>query len=473
MLNRIANYEIKDRLGEGGMGEVFRGRDVMLEREVAIKALRPELATHPDVVERFRTEAVALAKLHHPNIAAVYNFIRENERCYIVMEYVDGQSLEAILRQRGALPWTEAIAIARQALEGLEHAHRSGIVHRDVKPANIMLARDGTVKLMDFGIARILETARLTREGHLVGTLEYMSPEQVLGQDVDARADLYAMGIVLYQALTGVLPFPSSSDYDMIRAQVERQPAPPRTLCAEIPAALDAVLLRALAKAREERFQSASELSEALAAVAAETGSASPSRPPPPTRLVTLPSVPPVEAPPARASVPGRWAGVALLVLMGGGAITGAIAYTVRSLHPLPQAQDGGPASAEPEAARPPEPEQPPAPVDTSPPPAPSAEETPVESALPATPAAAPPAARATASPARPATPASVPHPSPAPVPTTARTPAYAPVCRAQCADTARACKSSCKVQFRGHDRHDCAASCEAVERDCKGRAPC
>ena len=175
------------------MGEVYRGLDITLEREVAIKQLRSEYAGHSDIVERFRTEAVTLAKLNHSNIVTLYNFLREENALYMVLEIVRGETLDAMIRRRGALPWPEAVALVIQALRGLEHAHQMHVIHRDLKPANAILTSAGVLKLMDLGIARILNTARMTRIGHMIGTLEYMAPEQVKGGEGDARSDLYRL----------------------------------------------------------------------------------------------------------------------------------------------------------------------------------------------------------------------------------------------------------------------------------------
>ncbi|CAG0991194.1 partial Serine/threonine-protein kinase PknA, partial [Anaerolineae bacterium] len=171
-MDQIGNYKIVQKLGEGGMGEVFKGVDVMLEREVAIKVLRPELSQREDVLQRFRSEAVALGRLNHANIATVYSFARDGDRYYMALEFVNGEGLDKIITKRGRIPWPDAIRYACGALEGLEHAHRLNVIHRDVKPANILIAYTGAVKIMDFGIARILERARQTRQGYLVGTLE-------------------------------------------------------------------------------------------------------------------------------------------------------------------------------------------------------------------------------------------------------------------------------------------------------------
>ena len=215
----VGNYRLVEKLGEGGVGTVYLGVDVMLERKVAIKMLLPEIASQQDIVERFRAEAVTLARLNHPSIATLFNFFCEGNQYYMVMEYVPGRTLETVIREMGALRVDLAVAVMSKALDGIEHAHELGVLHRDLKPANIMLMDSGGVKVMDFGIARLLGAARMTRSGRIVGTLEYLAPERVRGQEGDLRSDLYSMGIVLYEMLTGRLPFTSDSDYDLMRRE--------------------------------------------------------------------------------------------------------------------------------------------------------------------------------------------------------------------------------------------------------------
>jgi eukaryotic-like serine/threonine-protein kinase len=286
--NVVGSYKVTEKIGEGGMGAVFKGIDLMLEREVAIKMLRPELASQPQVVERFRSEAVTLAKLNHPNIATLFSFLRQGEDFFMVMEFVRGETLDSLIRRSGAMPCDRAIALLNQALDGIDHAHRMGIIHRDIKPANMMLTETGTLKVMDFGIARVLGTSRMTKQGNIVGTIEYMSPEQVRGLETDARSDIYSLGILLYEMLTGRVPFSSDSEYDLMRMQIENAPEPPRVFSAQIPQAVEQAIMRSLAKRPDARFQGAAEFRNALSSV---IGAPSPSAgvplasSPPPTRL--------------------------------------------------------------------------------------------------------------------------------------------------------------------------------------------
>lgn len=274
MPTQVGVYKVLEQIGEGGMGQVYRGLDTMLEREVAIKQLRADLAGRSDIVDRFRTEAVTLAKLNHPNIVTLYSFLRQDDGLYMVLELVHGETLDARIRRLGPLPWPDAVGLVIQALRGLEHAHQMNVIHRDLKPANAILTPSGVLKLTDFGIARILETARMTRVGHLVGTLEYMAPEQVQGREGDARSDLYSLGIVLYELLAGRVPFARTTDYDLIKAQIET-PAPPlSTFGVTVPPALATVVARALSKAPAERFQSAGEFARALQAALDEAPAA-------------------------------------------------------------------------------------------------------------------------------------------------------------------------------------------------------
>jgi tRNA A-37 threonylcarbamoyl transferase component Bud32 len=261
MIDRvIGNYRVVEKVGEGGMGTVYRAVDVMLEREVAIKAIRPELSREPEIVERFRAEAKMLARLSHPAIATIYSFFVDGEDVFLAMEFVRGRSLSGLLQSAGPLPWERAVPLLAGALDGIEQAHRVGIVHRDLKSDNLMVTAAGTVKVMDFGIARLIGSSRLTRTGLLVGTLHYMAPEQIRGEDVDRRTDVYALGAVLYEMVTGRVPFQGASDYAVLKAHVEENPAPPSVAMPGLPAWLDQAILKALSKAPAERFQTVEEL---------------------------------------------------------------------------------------------------------------------------------------------------------------------------------------------------------------------
>src|SRR5262249_13448172 len=195
------------------------------------------------------------------------------EDFFMVMEFVRGETLEALMRRSGAMPCDRAIALFCQALDGIDHAHRLGIIHRDIKPANMMMTEGGTLKVMDFGIARVLGRARMTKQGHIVGTIEYMSPEQVRGQETDARSDIYSLGILLYEMLTGRVPFSSDSEFDLMRMQIEDAPQPPRSFASHIPQAVEQAIMRSLAKRADARFQTAGEfrtvLSKAIGVLAA------------------------------------------------------------------------------------------------------------------------------------------------------------------------------------------------------------
>src|SRR6266511_3466726 len=253
-------YEVGRLLGAGGMAEVFEGRDRLLARRVAIKVLLAEFAQDPSFLVRFKREAQAAASLSHPNIVAVYDTGVEGATNFIVMEYVEGRTLRDLLRIGGPPPPDRAAGIAADACGALAAAHARGLIHRDVKPANVMLTGDGTVKVMDFGIARATTSEPITQTHAVIGTAQYISPEQVEGREVDARSDLYSLGCMLYEMLTGRVPFSGESPIAIAYRHVREDPVPPRRIDPRVPPAFEAITLRAMAKNPDHRYQTAAEM---------------------------------------------------------------------------------------------------------------------------------------------------------------------------------------------------------------------
>jgi serine/threonine protein kinase len=260
----VGNYRLLGELGEGAMGTVFLALDTQLDREVALKSLRPELARRTDIVERFREEARLQGKLESPNIVRLYQFLRDGDEFFMVMEFVRGRTLSKVLAEKGRLAAPQAINIMAQALSGLGYAHKRNVIHRDVKPANIMIGDEDVAKVTDFGIARLLGSARMTKVGSIVGTLEYISPEAVLGKEATALSDIYSSGVVLYELLTGRLPFASDNEFALAKAQVENQPPPIRQWVPDIPRPLEDAVMKALAKDPARRFETAEAMAMAL-----------------------------------------------------------------------------------------------------------------------------------------------------------------------------------------------------------------
>jgi serine/threonine protein kinase len=242
-------YRLDERLGAGGMSTVYKARDNVLERMVAVKLLAEHLAEDDGFVARFRREALAAAKLLHPNVVQVYDSGRDPEahRHFMVMEYVQGPTVTQMMRERDRLPVDEAADIAAQACEGLEYAHRHGVIHRDVKPGNLIVNPDGVVKLVDFGIAKAAEDSRITQIGSVVGTAAYLSPERAQGDEATPSADVYSLGVVLYQMLSGRLPYESGSLTELALRQQEGEPDPLHVLNPDVPAALSRAVSRSLA----------------------------------------------------------------------------------------------------------------------------------------------------------------------------------------------------------------------------------
>jgi WD40 repeat protein/tRNA A-37 threonylcarbamoyl transferase component Bud32 len=269
MPEQISSYRLEGEIARGGMGIVYRGIHTVFAEVVAIKAIYPELMLSQDLRERFLNEARIQRRLQHANIVQIREFLVEGDRFYIVMEFIQGETLAQRLKQLGGpMAAGEAADIIRQALAGLASAHAQGVIHRDIKPSNIMLTREGVAKLTDFGIARGRDTAKLTQTGMAVGTAAYMSPEQIQGVKVDHRSDIYSMGVTLYEMLTGRVPFErpkdSDSDFPVLSAHTSQPPPPPRQFAPGIPVGVESAILKALAKKPEERFQSCEEFMAAL-----------------------------------------------------------------------------------------------------------------------------------------------------------------------------------------------------------------
>jgi hypothetical protein len=259
----IGKYRVVEQLGRGGMGTVYKAVDETLDREVAIKTINADLLS-PEALLRFRGEAVTLAKLNHPRIAAIHELTRQDHDLLMVMEYVNGETCEKLLARAGPLPVARAVLLCDQILDALEHAHAAGIVHRDLKPGNVMVTASGDVKVMDFGIARVAGSEHLTMEGYMMGTPAYMAPEQVRGEEVDRRMDLYSAAVMLYRLVTHRLPFEADSAITLIHSQLTDPPTPPRQFRPDLPEWIDAILTRGLAKAPADRFQTAAEFRLAL-----------------------------------------------------------------------------------------------------------------------------------------------------------------------------------------------------------------
>lgn len=256
-MNRIGSYEIREVLGRGGMGTVYRALDPMVNREVALKVINPELSQNNLLMKRFRNEAIAMARLNHPNIVTLYNFFSEGDLHYMVMEYVTGESLSKIISEERGLHWERALSIFTQMVEAIVFAHEQGIIHRDIKPSNVLIQPNGTVKITDFGIAKVLGGEELTRAGATLGTSRYMSPEQIRGEPIGISSDIYSLGVTLYEMVTGSVPFPGNSDFEIQRGHLEFLPPPPQQLNPDIPGEVEAAILKSLEKKPRDRFPSA------------------------------------------------------------------------------------------------------------------------------------------------------------------------------------------------------------------------
>ncbi|MEW5909922.1 MAG: protein kinase [Thermodesulfobacteriota bacterium] len=261
---QIGPYKILKLLGKGGMGIVYLGMHTKLEQPVAIKVMTSEYSSQEAMRERFIQEAKLQARLSHPNVVNILNYLEDESNIYLVMEYVEGSTLEQVLQLEGALTLSKSLHVMESVLSALEFMHGKGIIHRDIKPANIMFTESGQVKVTDFGIAKTIGSRGMTKTGTQLGTVWYMSPERIRGEPIDHAADIYALGVTLYQMATGRVPFNSDSEYEVMRAHIEESPPPPVDINSEIPGILNDIILKALAKKPEDRFSSAGEFRNAL-----------------------------------------------------------------------------------------------------------------------------------------------------------------------------------------------------------------
>lgn len=253
-------YEIEEIVGVGGMSVVYKAHDEIDDRTVAVKILKEELLQNEEFRRRFKNESKAIAVMDHPNIVKVYDVGFGDRVQYIVEEYIDGITLKEYIERQGVLPWKDALYFATQILRALQHAHDKGIVHRDIKPQNIMLLQDGTIKVTDFGIARFARSEQRTVTDKAIGSVHYISPEQAKGEATDAKSDLYSVGVLLYEMLTGKLPFDADSAVSVAIMQLQNEPIKPSTLNPEIPEGLEEITLRAMQKNPAERYSSAAEM---------------------------------------------------------------------------------------------------------------------------------------------------------------------------------------------------------------------
>lgn len=257
-------YEVIERIGGGGMALVYKAHDILLGRNVAIKVLRQQFVHDEEFIRRFRREAQSAASLSHSNVVSIYDVGQEDDIHYIVMEYVEGHNLDEIIKERAPLQVDEAVRIASQICDALDHAHQNQIIHRDIKPHNIMIGRNGRVKVTDFGIARAVTSTTITQTGSVVGSVHYFSPEHAKGVVTGEKSDLYSLGIVLYQMLTARLPFLGESPISVALKHLQEEFEEPREVNPLIPQSVENIILKSMRKNPQERYQSAKEMLQDL-----------------------------------------------------------------------------------------------------------------------------------------------------------------------------------------------------------------
>ena len=340
-LTFAGRYHILEEIGEGGMGRVYQALDIELQEKVALKVIKARVAADEKTVQRFRNELKLARRIIHKNVCRMYDLNVSAGVYYITMEYVSGENLKASLRRVGPLSVTKALLIAEQICAGLEEAHRLGFIHRDLKPQNIMIDREGVVRIMDFGIARDLAAAGLTDDGQMVGTLEYMSPEQLEGKKADPRSDLYSVGVILYEMVTGQTPFEGETPISVAAKHITSEPVDPRVLNDRVPDALGRIIMKCLEKDPDRRYQTAEELGNAVRDVRD-------------SREPTVPlAVPRPERQTAGRAGRGKRA-VLLLIIPAVLAAAGAVYYFVlRPPAPVPGKQAAGASPLKKEAAGP------------------------------------------------------------------------------------------------------------------------
>jgi len=259
-----SRYELIEIIGEGGMSTVFKARDRILDRIVAVKVLKDEFSKDIGFVEKFKTEALSAASISHPNIVNIYDVGQEKDVHYIVMEYVDGKTLKDVIRKNAPLPISQAVDIAIMVCDGVHHAHEKGIIHRDIKPHNILITEQGMVKVADFGIARAVSAGTITYGNNIVGSVHYFSPEQARGEVINRTTDIYSIGCILYEMVTGKVPFDAESPITVALRHIHDEPPSPRLKNPEIPLALEGIIFRAMEKVPGRRFQTAQDMRNAL-----------------------------------------------------------------------------------------------------------------------------------------------------------------------------------------------------------------